>query len=134
MFPLFPLGQIVATPGALAALERAKQTHPLPGPSCNRGLGRTGTNRCRRERVQRGSWVSIAEQLPDRCWGEAVDNHRSRPVGNHATFARRVLTSCMKGSSVDEGFLWAVVRRTYAKVRRADCNCGGPHYPAPQSH
>jgi hypothetical protein len=26
MSPLFPLGQIVATPGALAALERAKQT------------------------------------------------------------------------------------------------------------
>jgi hypothetical protein len=25
MFPLFPLGQIVATPGALAVLERAKQ-------------------------------------------------------------------------------------------------------------
>jgi len=25
MFPLFPLGQIVATPGALAALERANQ-------------------------------------------------------------------------------------------------------------
>ena len=25
MFPLFPLGQVVATPGALAALERAKQ-------------------------------------------------------------------------------------------------------------
>ena len=29
MFPLFPLGRIVATPGALAALERAKQP-----PSC----------------------------------------------------------------------------------------------------
>jgi len=26
MFPLFQLGQIVATPGVLAALERAKQT------------------------------------------------------------------------------------------------------------
>jgi hypothetical protein len=25
MFPLFPLGQIVAAPGALAALERTKQ-------------------------------------------------------------------------------------------------------------
>jgi len=25
MLPLFPLGRIVATPGALAALERAKQ-------------------------------------------------------------------------------------------------------------
>jgi len=29
MFPLFPLGQIVATPGALAALERAQ-----PPPTC----------------------------------------------------------------------------------------------------
>ena len=26
MFPLFPLGQIVVTPGALAALERANQS------------------------------------------------------------------------------------------------------------
>jgi hypothetical protein len=26
MFPLFPLGRIVATPGALAALKRAKQS------------------------------------------------------------------------------------------------------------
>ena len=29
MFPLFPLGQIVATPGALAVIERAKQTPTL---------------------------------------------------------------------------------------------------------
>jgi hypothetical protein len=30
MFPLFPLGQVVATPGALAALERAKPPWPPP--------------------------------------------------------------------------------------------------------
>jgi hypothetical protein len=50
MFPLFPLGQIVATPGALAALERAKQPPRMfLGPSCNRGLGRPRANRCGRE-------------------------------------------------------------------------------------
>ena len=50
MFPLFPLGQIVATPGALAALERAKQT-----PSCflaRHAIGDWGElepTECRRE-------------------------------------------------------------------------------------
>ena len=38
---------------------------------------------------------SVAKQLPDRRRGGALDNHRSRPVRNHATFARGVLTSCM---------------------------------------
>jgi hypothetical protein len=48
MSALFPLGQIVATPGALAALERAKQP-----PTCFLarhaigGLGRIGPKRCR---------------------------------------------------------------------------------------
>ncbi len=31
---------------------------------CNRELGRTGYNRCRRERYSRDSRVSTAEQLP----------------------------------------------------------------------
>jgi hypothetical protein len=53
MSALFPLGQIVATPGALAALERAKQP-----PTCFLArhaigdcgeLDRTGPKRCRRE-------------------------------------------------------------------------------------
>ena len=35
MFALFPLGQIVATPGALAALERAKQ---FPNPRLHDAL------------------------------------------------------------------------------------------------
>jgi hypothetical protein len=68
MFALFPLGQIIATPGALAALERAKQP-----PACFLARhaigdwGRTGANRCRREQVQPNSRVSIAEQLPVGC-------------------------------------------------------------------
>jgi hypothetical protein len=33
---LFPLGTIVATPGALAALERAKQ--PVPRQNCHQAL------------------------------------------------------------------------------------------------
>ena len=96
MSALFPLGQIVATPGALAALERAKQP-----PTCflaRHAIGDWGElepTRCRREQVQPGSRVSIAEQLPDRCWREAMDNHRSGPVCNHSAFARGVLTSCM---------------------------------------
>src|SRR5580692_3561995 len=63
------------------------------GSSCNRGLGRTGSNRCRREQVQPDSRISIAEQLPDGCRREAMDNHRSRSIGNHSAFTRGVLTS-----------------------------------------
>ena len=55
MFPLFPLGQIVATPGALAALERAKQP-----PTCF--LARHAI----------GDWgelepTDVAENRPDYC-------------------------------------------------------------------
>jgi hypothetical protein len=65
------------------------------GPSCHRGLGRTGASRCCREYVKPDSRVSIAEQLPDECRREAMDNHRSGPVCNHSALARGVLTSCM---------------------------------------
>jgi len=39
MFPLFPLGQIVATPGALAALERASSRLPVSWPVTQSGTG-----------------------------------------------------------------------------------------------
>ena len=38
MVPLFPLGQVVAMPGALAALERANQT-----PTCSWRVMQAGT-------------------------------------------------------------------------------------------
>ncbi len=97
MFPLFPLGQIVATPGALAALERAKQTP-------TRFLARHAI----------GDWgelepTDVAENKYSVVHGfrllssyqtdageKLVDNHRSRPVGNYSALARGVLPSCLK--------------------------------------
>ena len=116
MFPLFPLGQIVATPGAIAALERARQP-----PTCflaRHAIGDWGelepTDVAENEYIK---YILIhgfrlLEQLPDRRRGEAVDNHRSRPVRN-AAFARGVLTNCMKGfegSAGDSGFLRRLLR------------------------
>ena len=49
MFPLFPLGQIVATPGALAALESEAAGQFFLGASCNRGLGNARRRRCCRK-------------------------------------------------------------------------------------
>jgi hypothetical protein len=49
MFPLFPLGQIVATRGVSCIGESEAAAYMFLGPSCNRGLGRTGAKRCRRE-------------------------------------------------------------------------------------
>ncbi len=59
MFALFPLGQIVATPGALAALERAKQ--PASCFLVRHATGDWGT--LAPEDV--GSRVSVTEQLRD---------------------------------------------------------------------
>ena len=40
MFPLFPLGQIMATPGALAALERERSSRlPVSWPVMQSGAG-----------------------------------------------------------------------------------------------
>ena len=89
MSALFPLGQIVATPGALAALERAKQP-----PTCF--LARHAI----------GDWgelepTDIAENKYSLIHGfrllssyqtdaerEAMDNHRSGPVCNHSAVTR----------------------------------------------
>jgi len=68
MFSLFPLGQIVATPGALAALERAQQP-----PTCflarhaSGDWGELEPTDAAEQSVQHCSWVSVAEQLPDEC-------------------------------------------------------------------
>jgi hypothetical protein len=48
MFPLFPLGQIVATPGAVAALERAKRPSRYSFPPLIQPPARSG--RCSLER------------------------------------------------------------------------------------
>jgi hypothetical protein len=64
----------------------------LPITPCSRRLGRARLDRHCRKRVQHGTWISAAEQLPDRRWGEAMDHHRGRPVGNDSAVARGILT------------------------------------------
>lgn len=81
--------------GASCARKSEAAGYLLLGPSLNRGLGRTRPDRYRGKRLQHGSRVPSTEQLPDRCGGDAVDYHRSGPVGNHAAFARGILTSRM---------------------------------------
>jgi hypothetical protein len=87
MSALFPLGQIVATPGALAALERAKQ--PPTDFLARHVIGDWGelepTDVAENEysiahgfRLQSSYHTDV---------GEKMDNHRSRPLRNHAAIA-----------------------------------------------
>jgi len=68
MFAFFPLGQVVATSGALAALERARE--PADCFLARHATGDWGTldpEDVAAERVQHGSRVSVAEQPNRRC-------------------------------------------------------------------
>lgn len=92
MIATFSFGRIVATPGALQALERANQSasHFLGAP-CGPGLGRTRPRGYPRERVQSGARLSTVEQLHDSRRRKTLDYHGSRPFSNHAAVAGRIL-------------------------------------------
>jgi hypothetical protein len=96
MFPLFPLGRIVATPGALAALERAKQ--PAACFVSRHAIGDWGelepSDAAENEYGMAHGFRLLS--LHNSRRGEAVDHRRSRPVGHHSAVARGVLTSCGK--------------------------------------
>ena len=124
MFALFPLGRIVATPGALAALERAKQP-----PTCTlarHAIGDWGelepSDVAENEySVARGFRLLSSYQTD--AGEKAMDHHRGGPVGDHAASARRVLTSCRIGPLAGEGCRRAV--RHGLPVRRPDRH---PHF------
>ncbi len=67
--PLFALGRLVATPGALELLTRSEQT-PLEFLA----------------RHSRGDWGLSHTQ-----WRKALGHHRSRPKRNNAAAAKRIL-------------------------------------------
>src|SRR5260370_14467534 len=93
MFPLFPLGLIVATPGALAALERAKQP-----PTCflaRHAIGDWGELEPidmaeNKHSVAHGLRLLSSYQTDNRA--KAVDNHCSRAGSTPIAAARRVLS------------------------------------------
>jgi hypothetical protein len=94
VFPLFPLGQIMAPPGAIAALERAKQSA-----ACFLARHATGDwGELEPSDVARmtTAWFTgfASKQLRERRGREVLDNHRGRPVGNYSSVARGVLTNC----------------------------------------
>ena len=78
--PLFPLGQCVATPGALAALEEAGQS---PADFLNRHVsGNWGeihpADKGMNEQARRGRCPHI-QRLPNVQGSEAVGDYRGRP-------------------------------------------------------
>jgi hypothetical protein len=97
MFSLFPLGQIVATPGALAALERAKQP-----PTCflaRHAIGDWGdldqSDVAENEYSMAHGFRLLSSYRTD-AGEKLMDNHRSRPICDYSAVARGVLTSCTK--------------------------------------
>ena len=90
--PLFSLGQLVATPGALAALEKAGQG---PLDFLSRHVHGDWGDLCEEDRrgkpIQLGTGIPALEQLSNPCRREALRHHRSRPLRHHDSFAGRVL-------------------------------------------
>ena len=90
--PLFSLGQVVATPGALAALEKAGQG---PLDFLSRHVHGDWGDLCEEDRqenqfsLERG--IPALEQLSNPCRRETLRHHRSRPLRHHDSFAGRVL-------------------------------------------
>jgi hypothetical protein len=74
MAPL-TLGRVVATPGALKLLSEAGEPVRLPGPPCNRRLGRALRLRPPPERDRDARWFEGPQLLRGPC-GEALDHHR----------------------------------------------------------
>ena len=74
MIAMFPLGRIVATPGALGALERANQSTALfLARHAGGDWGELGLSGLRRERVQRAvHGLSTVEQLRHAAAGEKL--------------------------------------------------------------
>ena len=93
--PLFPAGQIVATPGALALLEQANKS---PLEFLSRHLrGDWGEELCPEEknwkRIEPQEWISIAQQLSRQRNRNPLGDYGSRPVFDHPFAPCRILRS-----------------------------------------
>jgi len=89
--PAFELGQIVATPGALAALKKAGQQ---PGEFLTRHVNREWgdlSDEDRKENGQPRARVPALERLPHTSWRQVVDYHGIGPFCDQAFATRRVL-------------------------------------------
>lgn len=90
---LFDLGQLVATPGALAALEKSGQS-PMDFLSrpCDRRLGRDSGRGPQGEPTQFGKGFSAHEQLSHKRECRGVGDYRRFEVPHDFAFTGRVLS------------------------------------------
>ena len=87
--PLFDLGQLVATPGARAALEKSGQS---PTEFLTRRVtGRNSRRRSEGKPIQLGKRFSSLEQLSNNRERCRLGHHRSLKVPHHVASAGRVL-------------------------------------------
>ena len=90
--PAFELGQIVATPGALAALKKAGQQ---PGEFLTRHVNREWGDLSDEDRKENDYSLEhgfrLLSSLPHTRWRQVVDYHGIGPFCDHAFVARRVL-------------------------------------------
>jgi len=78
--PAFELGQIVATPGALAALKKAgATTGRVPHAPCQPRVGRFVRRGPVGKRLQPRARVPALERLPHTRWRQVVDYHGIGP-------------------------------------------------------
>ena len=83
MITTFPLGRIVATPGALAALERANQPQRFSWLAMRHGIGANLIERIskRTNTAWRTAFEYPSSGDTSSRWRKALDYHGSRRVG-----------------------------------------------------
>lgn len=90
--PLFPPGQIVATPGALALLERGKRS---PLEFLSRHLRGDWGDVCQEDKAENELSLKhdfrLLSSYPITGAGQDLDHHRSGSIRDYASSARRVL-------------------------------------------
>jgi hypothetical protein len=112
--PLFDLGQLVATPGALAALEKSGQT---PMDFLSRHVtGDWGelTEDDRKEKpIQLGERLSPPQQLHNQRPGARMGNYQGGPLAHHNFAAGRVLTAANRCRELREQRVASMVRPAF---------------------
>ena len=103
----FRLGQIVSTPGALAALRQADQTplHFLT-PTRWRRLGQRQPRRRSRKRYLHGAGLPNPVRLRPEDRHQHLDHHRGRPVFNLHSSTGGILGGTILKWKCDNGRAW----------------------------
>jgi hypothetical protein len=88
MIAMFPLGRILATPGALRALERANQSvAEFLARHAARDWGELDREDIAENEYSLAHGFRLLSSYTTGCWRKALDHHGSRQVGDHSAVA-----------------------------------------------